>query len=137
MHISIKPTNLKCTVPVTSHRQRQIQPVLECRNLAVALLQHQHHQQKQLSHPTHSELNDISDAVATADCDTEDEVNKLSLEVILSVKHFFGWASIGILHDCQFNGMNWNIKNTNKHTRTHTYTHTHGTTNQPTNKQAN
>lgn len=63
MHISIEPTNLKITVPVTSNTKRQIEPVLECRNLVAQ----------------HSEQIGASDAFATADCDTEDEVNTLTV----------------------------------------------------------
>lgn len=52
MHVSTHSTNLSFTVPVTSNTQRQIQPVLECRN--------------QSQQPTGQNI---------ADCDTEDEVN--------------------------------------------------------------
>lgn len=71
MLISTKPTNLIFTVPVTSHKQRQIQPVLECRNLVAQ----------------HSGQIGASDAFATADCDTEHEVNTLS-QCDFMLKHF-------------------------------------------------
>lgn len=67
MHVSTHSTNLNFSVPVTSNAQRQLQPVLECRD------QSQHSNQ--------------------ANCDTEDEVNKslfliyLILLMIVEVMH--------------------------------------------------
>lgn len=62
MHVSTHSTNLNFTVPVTSTTQRQIQPVLECRE-SVA----QHSGQQHIVATT-------KDSIASADCDTEDEV---------------------------------------------------------------
>lgn len=57
MHVSAQSTNLNFTVPVTSNSiQRQTQPVLECRS------------------SQHSGQINSTDIVASADCDTEDEV---------------------------------------------------------------
>lgn len=58
MHVSAQSTNLKFTVPVSSTTiQRQTQPVLECRS------------------SQHFGQIIGTETVASADCDTEDEVN--------------------------------------------------------------
>lgn len=74
MHISIKPTNLNFTVPVTSNTQRQTiqQPVLECRNLVA-------------QHSTEQFNGNASGTFVTSDCDTEDEVNILSIPYLHSI----------------------------------------------------
>lgn len=58
MHVSAQSTNLTFTVPASSNTiQRQIQPVLECRS------------------SQHSGQLIGTDTVASADCDTEDDVS--------------------------------------------------------------
>lgn len=70
MHVSAQSTNLNFTVPVTSNIiQRQTQPVLECRS------------------SQHSGQIIGTDTVASADCDTEDEV--IIIDSIFFFRFFF------------------------------------------------
>lgn len=76
MHVSTHSTNLNFTVPVTSTTQRQIQPVLECRE-SVA----QHSGQQHIVATT-------KDSIASADCDTEDEVCWFFFQLNFTKIHF-------------------------------------------------
>lgn len=76
MHVSAQSTNLTFTVPVSSNRiQRQIQPVLECRS------------------SQHSGQTIGTDTIASADCDTEDEVSYKMIRIICIFYSFVQWAN--------------------------------------------